>query len=251
MAKPVLLISDLHLEPARQDITDAFFSFLENHRGNCAALYILGDLFEVWIGDDAPSTLADEVAARLKAFSDCGIPVYLMHGNRDFLIGAEFANRCGATLVNDPYELQVGDASYLLLHGDTLCTDDVEYQEFRNQVRNNAWQQGFLAKSVEERDAFARAAREKSAEATANKRTEIMDVNPDAVLELITRSGHTQIIHGHTHRPAQHEVALPQPVNGYHSASRTVLGDWDKAGWCGEVTADGVELHKFPLGETS
>ncbi|MEQ8953403.1 MAG: UDP-2,3-diacylglucosamine diphosphatase [Gammaproteobacteria bacterium] len=247
MALPVLLISDLHLDPARQDITGTLFAFLEQWQGCCAALYILGDLFEVWIGDDAPSILADEVAQSLRKFSESGPELFLMHGNRDFLLGDAFATRCGATLVHEPYELRVGQASYLLLHGDVLCTDDVDYQDFRRQVRNPAWQQGFLAKSVEEREAFARSAREQSARATASKHMEIMDVNQQAVEELIRQSGQTHIIHGHTHRPAQHSIQLRQPVDGQDHATRTVLGDWDSQAWYVAIDENELVLQHLPL----
>lgn len=244
MSQRLLFISDLHLQDSRPDISTALLDFLTRNHGRCDALYILGDLFEVWLGDDAGNALSEQVAAALQAFAAGGTAVYLMHGNRDFLIGRDFAAACGAQLLPDPSVIETPIGPVLLSHGDALCIDDVEYQAFRSQVRDPAWQQAFLARSVPERIAFASQAREQSKQATAAKTDEIMDVNQTAVTELMTSHRQTRLLHGHTHRPAQHELTLPgQQEPGW----RLVLGDWDKLGWFAEITAAGVALHNFPL----
>lgn len=245
--KPVLLISDLHLEDARPDITRTLLHFLEQHGGNCEALYILGDLFEVWIGDDEVTPLSTEIAEALSDFNAAGSEICIMHGNRDFLIGNHFAAQCESRLVQEPYLLQSGDKQFLLLHGDILCTDDQGYMEFRKTVRNPDWQQEFLGQSLDARRAFARQAREQSQAATASKAMEIMDVNQDAVLELIEEQQQTFLIHGHTHRPGLHQLELNAPLNGQEQANRMVLGDWDKKAWFIEISEGEASLQHFPL----
>lgn len=146
MSKRILFISDLHLQESRSDITRTLLQFLDINSGKCAALYILGDLFEDWIGDDEQSPLIDEITSALRGFHVAGSSIYLMHGNRDFLIGDNFAKRCGAELIEDPCILKTEAGHIVLLHGDTLCTDDLEYMQFRAQVRQQVWQQEFLAK---------------------------------------------------------------------------------------------------------
>lgn len=247
MAERTLFISDLHLEPARPDITRSLKAFLAREAGQCQALYILGDLFEVWIGDDDESSLATEVASALHAFHIAGARVYLMHGNRDFLLGTGYADRCGATLITEPYSLPLADGEILLLHGDSLCTDDVDYQKFRAEVRAPDWQQAFLARSLEERRDFARKAREQSRAATAGKAMSIMDVNGAAVQALLQETGQHTLLHGHTHRPAIHELAIEQPVAGRTSGQRIVLGSWEDAGWFAESDGNQILLHKFSL----
>lgn len=244
---PILLISDLHLEDERPDITRTLLKFLQEHEGNCQALYILGDLFEAWIGDDDITPLSEEIAGALADFSNSGSDIYLLHGNRDFLIGEDYAERCGATLIQEPALLKNQGSSFLLLHGDSLCTDDHEYMEFRTMVRNPDWQQDFLAKPLAERREFARQARQQSQAATAGKSMEIMDVNQSAAMELIQGSGQTRIVHGHTHRPAVHQIQLSEPVAGEKDATRLVLGDWDKKGWFAEIHQGEMSLHHFPL----
>lgn len=244
MSARLLFISDLHLQESRPDISAALMRFLADNHGRCESLYILGDLFEVWLGDDAGNSLTEQVAAALQAMADSGTRVYLMHGNRDFLIGEDYARACGARLLADPTVIDTPIGPVLLSHGDALCTDDVEYQAFRAQVRDPAWQQAFLARSVPERIAFASQAREQSRQATATKTDAIMDVNQAAVSELMSRFHQTRLLHGHTHRPAQHALKIPgQQQPGW----RLVLGDWDRLGWFGEITASGVALHNFAL----
>ncbi len=247
MAAPLLFISDLHLEESRPDITNALLNFLHRIRGNCHALYILGDLFEVWIGDDEITELNQVVAQALSELASAGTDIFLMHGNRDFLIGPEYASRCAASIIREPHIVVSGGAEFLLLHGDSLCTDDVDYQNFRQMVRAEAWQQQFLAQPLEQRREFARQAREQSRAATAGKEMGIMDVNPDAVQQLLQDTEQVSLIHGHTHRPARHRIELTNSIRDQQQASRLVLGDWDKLGWYGELRDGSVDLHSFPL----
>jgi len=253
----ILAISDLHLDQSRPDITATLLRFLRENRSNCGALFILGDLFEVWLGDDDSSELADTVATALSEFAAAGTAIYLMHGNRDFLIGDAYSRRCGASLIDEPYILQTGQGSVLLLHGDQLCTDDGDYQQFRQMVRADSWQQEFLAKPLSDRRAFARQARQRSQAATAVKADAIMDVNQDAVHRWLQDSQQAIMLHGHTHRPATHEFELPlapqddpprkNPSHGKIQAQRIVLGDWDQQGWFAEISDEGIELKQFPF----
>ena len=170
-----------------------------------------------------------------------------MHGNRDFLIGNDYANRCGAQLIEEPYVLNSQGEEFLLLHGDSLCIDDREYMKFRAMVRNPAWQQEFLSQSLQARRDFARQAREQSRSATAQKDSQIMDVNPAAVLSLIETERQTRIIHGHTHRPDIHQLQLPAAIDGRSQATRMVLGDWDRKAWFVEIQDGKPQLEHFPL----
>jgi UDP-2,3-diacylglucosamine hydrolase len=218
---PTFFISDLHLDEARPQITDLFLRFLAREAGSAEALYILGDLFESWIGDDDDAALPTRVAQALRAVHDKGVPVYFMHGNRDFLLGAPYAERAGLVLLADPTVIVLGGERRLLMHGDTLCTDDIAYQKFRGMVRNPDWQQQFLGRSLAERRAFAAQARGESRKQTAMKAAEIMDVNQAAVESAMRAHSVRQLIHGHTHRPATHQFELDGEV-----AERIVLGDW-------------------------
>ena len=216
-----LFISDLHLDEARPQIVDLFLRFLANEAREADALYILGDLFESWIGDDDDAPLAARVAHALRTLRDSGVSIYFMHGNRDFLLGADYAARAGVELLVDPLVVELGGEHTLLMHGDTLCTDDVEYQKFRTLVRNPVWQAQFLSKPLAERRAFAAQARGESRKQTALKAAEIMDVNQDAVESALRAHAVSRLIHGHTHRPATHRFELDG-----RAAERIVLGDW-------------------------
>ncbi len=216
-----LFISDLHLDEARPHIVDLFTAFLANEARNAEALYILGDLFESWIGDDDDSALGKRVANATLALRDSGVPVYFMHGNRDFLIGPDYAERAGIGLLTDPTIVELDGERTLLMHGDTLCTDDVDYQKFRTLVRDPPWQGEFLAKPLADRRVFAAQARGESRKHTSAARPEIMDVNPVAVEAAMRAHGVRRLIHGHTHRPATHRL----DIDG-HAAERIVLGDW-------------------------
>ncbi len=205
--KAILFISDLHLEPDRPDITQAFFSFLEKHAIKAQALYILGDFFNVWLGDDHGSDLSIQVAEKLNALAQSGVAIKLMHGNRDFLMGENFAQSCGAKLIEEPYLLTAFNETLLLMHGDVLCTLDLDYMSFRNMVRDPAWQHEFLNRSIDERIAFATEARKQSQTMSSNKAADIMDVTPEAVSDIMQNYNVPTLIHGHTHRPAVHELA--------------------------------------------
>lgn len=247
---PVLLISDLHLEPARPELTWAFFGFLEKAaRGalektarQAGALYILGDFFNVWIGDDDDVPLCREVSQALKRLRDSGTAVYLLHGNRDFLLGERYARECGATLIHEPYILENGGQRYLLMHGDALCTRDTDYIAFRTMVRDPLWQRDFLASPLDERRAFAEQARARSKTMSSNKPDDIMDVTPDEVVRVLEQHGIATLIHGHTHRPAVHKLT----VSGL-PASRIVLGDWQASGWYVQIAAGAAALRKFTI----
>ena len=216
-----LFISDLHLSDERPEITALFLRFLQNDAARARALYILGDLFEVWLGDDAVLPAYQPVIDGISALTAGGVPVYVMHGNRDFLIGERFVQLSGCRLLEDPTVIELDGKRTLLMHGDTLCTDDVEYQHFRTQVRNPDTQRQFLALPINERIALAKHYRQESRERSRSKTEEIMDVNQGAVMDIMRRHEVYQMIHGHTHRPAVHSFTLDN-----HSAQRIVLGDW-------------------------
>ena len=222
----VFFISDLHLCDARPDINGVFFEFLRGPARKAESLYILGDLFEYWAGDD---DLGDpfnrSIAAALAEYSRNGIPLKFMHGNRDFLLDGEFARICGGTLLDDPHSLDLFGAPTLLMHGDTLCTDDLDYQKFRIQVRNPNWQKGFLGLSLEQRKRQIEAVRQTSESEKTRKAPEIMDVNQGAVEKVLREHAYPRLIHGHTHRPARHV----HRVDG-RSCERWVLADWYRSG---------------------
>ncbi|MDH3947784.1 MAG: UDP-2,3-diacylglucosamine diphosphatase [Gammaproteobacteria bacterium] len=220
-----LFISDLHLSADRPDITSLFIQFLNNEARQAEALYILGDLFEAWLGDDMVLPEYAEAIAAMKALSGSGVPVFIMHGNRDFLLGETFASMSGTTLLDDPTTIDLYGKPTLLLHGDTLCTDDVKYQQFRAMVRNPAWQQQMLALSPEERLALAKQYREMSQAETGNKAEDIMDVNQQTLEQVMKSKGVYHMIHGHTHRPAIHDFNIDS-----QAATRIVLGDWYEQG---------------------
>ena len=234
-----LFISDLHLSAERPAITQLFLEFLRDRAAGADALYILGDLFEYWVGDDA----CDEaeyrpIVAGLRALTQSGVPVYVMHGNRDFLIGEGFAQATGARLLPDPTVIELCGNRTLLMHGDTLCTDDVEYQRFRVYIRQPAQIQGFLAKPLAERNAMLRGYREMSKAATAQKAEDIMDVNANAVGVALRAHGVRTLIHGHTHRPADHRIDLDGMP-----ARRIVLGDWYEQGSVLHCDANALRLE--------
>lgn len=239
----IRFISDLHLEESRPDITDAFLAFLKDKAMSIEALYILGDFFEAWIGDDEQTPLQNRVADALREVSDSGTALYLMHGNRDFLIGEDFCNRCGAELLPDPTVVDLHGTPTLLMHGDSLCTADVEYQKFRANMRNEQWQQMFLQRPLADRQMVARQLREISMAKNQGKAETIMDVTPEEVVREMEHHRVQRLIHGHTHRPAIHPLtASGQP------AWRIVLGDWDTHAWWLDVTDDQEPaLHKRPL----
>lgn len=221
-----IFISDLHLSPERPHINQVFFDFAAGIAARAESVYILGDLFEYWVGDD---DLADafnaSVADALHRLSSKGVALHFMHGNRDVLVGQAFAARCGANLLSDPTLLDLHGTRTLVLHGDTLCTDDVEYQKFRTYARDPVNQRRFLSQPLAERRTQMlgmRAESEKHKEATS---AEIMDVAPAAVEAVLREHGYPRLIHGHTHRPARHL----HTVDG-HRCERWVLNDWYQRG---------------------
>lgn len=234
----IFFISDLHLDESRPAVTQAFFDFLDTRAKGADALYILGDFFEAWVGDDDDATFARHIVERLRRFRDSGTPIYFMHGNRDFLVGEQFARATGATLLSDPTVIDLYGKPLLLMHGDSLCTRDREYMAFRQQARSAEWQQGLLAQPLEARRALARQLREQSKSMNSLKAEDIMDVTPDEVVEEMTKHGVQTLIHGHTHRPARHTVDL----NG-QCGERIVLGDWGESLWWIEAgTGGNLEL---------
>lgn len=240
-----LFVSDLHLDAARPQVTRQFLDCLRDEAAHAEALYILGDLFEAWIGDDMAGDPADAVRNALRALTDAGVPVYLMRGNRDFLLGPRFAADTGARLLPDPAVVMLAGEPTLLMHGDLLCTDDLAYQSFRQETRDHDWQERFLAKSLAERLAFAAQARVASRQHQVGLKesgafASITDVNPAAVVETMERYGLTRLIHGHTHRPAIHGLEA-----GGHSAQRIVLGDWYDQGSVLRASADGFVLAEL------
>ena len=236
-----LFISDLHLDSSRPEITGLFLDFLSNQCPQADALYILGDLFEVWLGDDDNSPDNLKVLSALKNLADQGTPVYVMHGNRDFLMGEKFATDSHCTLLSEDYKIiDLYGTPTLIMHGDTLCTDDIDYLKFRQQVRNPVWQKQMLAMPLEQRAAIARNIREQNESAKGDKAYDIMDVNPSAVEEEMLKNNVMHLIHGHTHRPNVHEFT----VNG-QSMQRIVLGDWYEQGSVLRCNQDGCRLENF------
>lgn len=238
----ILLISDLHLEEQRPDITRAFVHFLETRARQAEALYILGDFFEVWVGDDGMSPFQHDIARALRALSDAGTRIYLMHGNRDFLIGRSFCRLASCTLLQDPSLVQFNGEPVLLMHGDSLCTLDKGYMKLRRLLRNPLSLFILRHLPLATRHQLARKLRSESRAQTRMKAREIIDVTPDEVPRVMARHGVRTLIHGHTHRPAEHLL----DVNG-QSARRIVLGDWDRQGWALQIDEQGLHQAPFPL----
>jgi UDP-2,3-diacylglucosamine hydrolase len=235
-------ISDLHLHESHPEVTQAFYCFLQEQAKGADALYILGDFFDAWIGDDDDTPLGIEVAQHLHTLHAHGTRIYLMHGNRDFLLGETFAQAAGASLIPDPTIINLYGKPTLLMHGDTLCTNDVEYQAFRQQVRSPTWQQQILSQPIAARRALAAQIRAQSKSMNSIKTEDIMDVTPEEVVRIMEEAGVTQLIHGHTHRPARHTLIIDDIP-----AERIVLGDWHDAGWCIRADDDGLELQQWPI----
>jgi UDP-2,3-diacylglucosamine hydrolase len=238
----ILLISDLHLCAQRPAILQLFIEFLNRQAGRCDALYILGDLFEAWLGDDDDAPDHARVVSALRALRDSGTAIYFMHGNRDFLIGEKFAALSGCRLLPDPSVIDLNGTPTLLMHGDTLCTDDVSYQRFRRLVRNRFSQRLFLGLPLALRRRLARRLRAQSMSRTLEKSPAIMDVNARSVAAVMRRHQVTRLIHGHTHRPAVHDFEIDGRL-----AQRIVLGDWYAQGSVLRCDASGLRLTTLPL----
>lgn len=238
--RAVHFISDLHLSPKRPSTSAAFAQYIAGPAKEAGALHVLGDLFDAWPGDDAlVEPAARAVAGLLASLKANGTEVFFMAGNRDFLIDKDFAQAAQLTLLSEPHEIQLGDTRTLLMHGDSLCTDDVEYQRFRTMVRNPQWRAAVLAKPLTERLAMAAEVRMQSESAKQEKSAEIMDVNAEAVVQALRAAHYPQLIHGHTHRPQRHV----HQVDG-HECLRWVLHDWhDHAQWLEWTPAAGLQYR--------
>lgn len=236
-----LFISDLHLDAAQPAIAQQFLAFLEGEARRATQLYVLGDLFEVWLGDDDPDPAARAIVAALRRLTGAGVPCAFMHGNRDFLVGKRFARESGCRLLDDGTVVDVEGERVLLMHGDLLCTDDHGYQRLRRIVRHPLTQWLFRRMSLGQRRALAQRLREGSRMHVGSTAPEIMDVNPAAVVAAMRAAGVCTLVHGHTHRPAVHALE----VDG-RAARRIVLGDWYTQGSVLEWSREGVELRAMP-----
>ena len=236
-----LFISDLHIDTGCPEITRQFLDLVAGEARGAEALYILGDFFESWVGDDAADPHQTAAILGLKALTDSGVPCFVMHGNRDFLLGGRFCHLSGARLLPDPLLVTLYGEPVLVMHGDALCTDDSAYQRLRATVRNPNWQRQFLALSVEARRFLAGAARMGSQKHTAALEPAIADVNPQSVAAALRGAGAGTLLHGHTHRPAIH----PLTVDG-RACTRIVLGDWHDRGSVLRWDRGGPELVSLP-----
>lgn len=238
----ILLISDLHLEEERPDITRAFLHFLATRATQAEALYILGDFFEVWIGDDAMTPFQESIAGALRALSERGVRIYLMHGNRDFMLGQSFCHKAGCKLLADPSVVQLCGEPVLLMHGDSLCTRDEGYMRLRRLLRNPLSMFVLRNLPLATRRKLARKLRNESRTQTRMKASDIIDVTPELIPGVLAEHRVRTLIHGHTHRPATHDLE----VNG-QPAKRIVLGDWDRQGWALQVDENGYHQAPFAL----
>ena len=238
----ILLISDLHLEEERPDITRAFLHFLATRARQAEALYILGDFFEVWIGDDAMTPFQRSIADALRALSEGGTRIYLMHGNRDFMLGKGFCRAAGCTLLADPSVVELGGERVLLMHGDSLCTRDEGYMRLRRVLRNPLSLLILRNLPLSTRKKLARKLRSESRTQTRMKAADIIDVTPELIPRVLAEHGVRTLIHGHTHRPAAHQLE-----GDGHPGRRIVLGDWDQQGWALQVDENGFQQAPFDL----
>ena len=234
-----LFVSDLHLSDDTPDIEAAFIGLLKQEP-SLDSLIMLGDVFETWVGDDDDSPLADRIRLALLALTDSGAEILFNRGNRDFMLGEQFASDIGGTLLPDQTVLDVAGQPTLVLHGDTLCTDDVDYQQFRQLAHSPEWQAEMMAKSLDERRELARQLRSMSVDAASNKPEDIMDVNQNAVSAAMRDAGVAVMVHGHTHRPGRHQCA---------TGERIVLGDWTaQSGWLLREQGSELTLERFAIG---
>tara|TARA_Y100000591_G_scaffold59620_1_gene48120 strand:+ start:421 stop:1134 length:714 start_codon:yes stop_codon:yes gene_type:complete len=215
-------ISDLHIDNKREDIKKAFFDFLNTIALNFENLFIIGDLFEVWVGDDYQDQTVLEVIKELKKFSSNGGNIFIMHGNRDFLLGKDFCDKFEGKIIDDPYIFEFGNKKIYVSHGDAFCTDDIEYHNFKKMVRSSEWQKNFLNETLKKRIEIANGLRKDSSSLNKNKDEYLMDVNLSEVESIASEESIDVIIHGHVHRPKVHHEKF---------GTRYVLGDWDKNFW--------------------
>jgi len=231
-------ISDIHLSEDSPHLTNAFKVFLDESKESCTHLFILGDLFEIWIGDDDENSFNQEIKKILFDFTSNDPETFLMHGNRDFLIGEDFANEVGISILPDPHALDINGLKTIISHGDFLCTDDVDYIDFRNKVRSEEWQKDFLSKDIAERNEIANSLRSDSKDATSQKSLDITDVNIESTNNFLEENKPDIFIHGHTHRPCIHKE---------NSSVRAVLGDWGDYGWYLAIDEKKYNLEKFKI----
>jgi UDP-2,3-diacylglucosamine hydrolase len=241
LAVSVYFVSDLHLEDDKPHLTEIFVRFLRGRARSARAVYLLGDIFEVWIGDDDPAPLVTRIAAEIRAVADSGVDVFFMHGNRDFLLRKAYADRAGMQLLEDPITVTLGGIPTVLAHGDRYCTDDTAYQAFRQKARSPEWQAKVLGWPLWRRRLTARLARylskrryQKKVRQTGNA-NQIGDVAQEAIIQAFRDHAVPRMIHGHTHRPAEHDVDL-----GNGRGQRIVLSDWRETGEALEVRDDGT-----------
>lgn len=238
----LFFISDLHLSPARESTTEAFYDFLDNTAKGAESLYILGDFFDIWLGDDDDTPIYQDIIKKLKHYSETGPRLYFMRGNRDFLIGGDFARRSGATLLKDPTIITYRQQSLLLMHGDSLCTLDEDYIAFRNMTRSAKWKHEFLSKPLAQRIEYANQVRQQSKTMSSMKADDIMDVTPKEVEKLMSNYSTPLFIHGHTHRPDVHLLTINDKA-----AKRVVLGDWHDSGWYARLDNQEITLTSFDI----
>ena len=239
-----LFISDLHLCEQRPDISQAFINFCTHQGRHASRLFILGDLCDSWLGDDDNGPIAELLQQQLLVLAGHGVKVYIMVGNRDFLIGNDFSKACGCELLADPSVVKLYGQSILLMHGDSMCTADKDYMSFRQMIRDPAMQQSLLKKPLSERRAIAKMLREKSRSANATKAEDIMDVTEEEVSKAFKLHKVNILIHGHTHRPAVHQLPSSNDTN---NIKRYVLGDWDIKGWYIKAQENKISLHSFDI----
>ncbi|MBK86280.1 MAG: UDP-2,3-diacylglucosamine diphosphatase [Flavobacteriaceae bacterium] len=232
-------ISDIHLEPIENNRTLAFNNFLEKASDRYEALYILGDLFEYWIGDDEDNLTISNIKKNLSRLADQGVSLFFIHGNRDFLIGNKFASDTNIKILDDMHIINLNNKKIMLSHGDAFCTDDTDYQKFKNETRNSSWIKSFLKKPLDERLFIADDMRSKSKSANSNKPENIMDTNPKAIEESVIKKEIDILIHGHTHRPEVKYFA-----NG---SVKVVLGSWEDKGWVFEYDSNHFDLRSFVI----
>ena len=229
-------ISDIHLSEDTPHLTNAFKTFLNESKEACSHLFILGDLFEIWIGDDDDNFFIQDIKKALIDFTLDGPETFFIHGNRDFLIGEAFANEVGISILPDSYTININGLKTVISHGDFLCTEDTDYIEFRNRVRSEEWQTDFLSKTIDERNEIANSLRSDSKNATSEKALEITDVNLETVNKFIKEHNPDIFIHGHTHRPKIHQ---------HNTTKRIVLGDWNQKGWFISINQNEFKLEEF------
>ena len=234
----ILFISDLHLSPERPEVTRAFLRFLEDQANSTEALFVLGDLFEAWIGDDDTCPTGIKVQNAFKQLTDKGVALFIQHGNRDFFLGKRFMQYTGATLLEDEHLVEYNDRTVLVMHGDTLCTDDIDYIRFRRKIRHPIIKFCLQLLPLRYRQTLADKMRAKSKAANANKPSAIMDVNLNAVEKVMSKHQVKTLIHGHTHRPNRHQQK---------QGERIVLGDWHDRGWYVIWDTAGLELNHFEI----